>query len=282
MNTNYDISVFLSFRDLEEELKKLVEFPTTFLYNGAPREEFKGGDVLESFSMNIDFSELECSYIHEASLFYTKTKESWVGVRSIGGTGKLMKSTTWQLSVSVTSKAGKSLHPWEPKRNIQNIINPDPSRVLDCVYQGVLSVAFLCLILLNPNSNLLRDLNHRITQPINDLFITKEEISSPSLGPNILRVSSLGKSGGDLMFSTFDLFLQTASDDLHKLVGIFGAYFNNNTLVFVTTVDEKEDHKTYRIKFSSFKEILTRILNRDEELMRCWDDFASYLIQRFV
>lgn len=280
MNTNHDISAFLSFRNLEEELKKLVEFPTTFLYNGAPKEEFKDGDVLESFSMNIDFSEIEgSSIIHEANLFYTK--ESWMMMRSIGKR-KPVRSTTWQLSVSVTSKAGKTLHPWAPKGNIQNIINLDPSRTLDSVYQGVLSMAFLCLILLNSNSGILRDLNHRITQPTNDLFITREEIYSSSLGPNILKVSSLGKSDGDLMFSIFDLFLQTASDVLPNLVGDFGAYFSNNTLVFITTVGEKEICKTYPIKFDSFKEILTRILNRDDELRSCWDDYASYLIRRVV
>lgn len=266
---------------IEENLEKSLGFPVSFLYNWAGRENHiyrshKNLKDLHSILISVDLSELNSSYLSSITLDFSETSYS----------------NYWRFIMnSTTKKQASGLFPWGRTYSSTYLSLSDRKKALetftDIILSGVLSLSFVCSILIRPGDEFYKT----EVDGINNLLY-KEKIGldyNPSL---LFNISDRGNSS-DLPTTSPIFFLEIEKPIVSRVVEVIsfsfnGRFYDNIKTIYSITMnisggrDSELDSEEYFIKPENFKNVLTRIFNRDSELLGCWDHFANYLVQRFV
>lgn len=266
---------------IEENLEKSLGFPVSFLYNWAGRENHihrshKNLKDLHSILISVDLSELNSSYLRSVALDFSETSYS----------------NYWRFIMSSTTKKQASgLFPWGRTYSSTYLSLSDRKKaletIIDIILSGVLSLSFVCSILIRPGDEFYKT----EVDGINNL-LNKEKIGL-DYNPSILfNISDRGNLS-DLPTTSPIFFIELEKPIISRVVEVIsflfnGRFYDNIKTIYSITMnisggrDSELDSEEYFIKPENFKNVLTRIFNRDSELLGCWDYFANYLVQRFV
>lgn len=266
---------------IEENLEKSLGFPVSFLYNWAGRENLiyrshKNLKDLYSILISVDLSELNSSYLRSVALDFSETSYS----------------NYWRFIMSSTTKKQASgLFPWGRTYSNIYLSLSDRKRALetfmDIILSGVLSLSFVCSVLIRPGDEFYKT----EVDGINNL-LNKEKIGLDYNPSFLFNISDRGNLS-DLPTTYPIFFLEIEKPIVSRVVEVIsflfnGRFYDNIKTIYSITMntsggrDSGFDFEEYFIKPGNFKSVLTRIFNRDPELLGCWDHFANYLVQRFV
>lgn len=268
---------------IEENLEKSLGFSVDFTYNlgsgSESCESYEDLKDLHSILMSVDLSELNSPYLREVTLDLSKTTypNSWEFIMN-----------------SVTKRGTSGLFPWGYRyiNTHLNISNREKAleTIIDIILSGVLSLSFVCSVLIRPGDNFYKTEIYDIDNSLN-----KEEIGF-DYNPSILLNISDNENLPNLPTTHPTFFLEFKKPIISRVIKVISFSFNgwfgisdNIKTIYSIAMNISGDRSSSEFDFEvcfikpgNFKNVLTRIFNRDPELLRCWDYFANYLVQRFI